>query len=153
MSTLGLDHAFTWPHPIMLTRMDVACILRGVKDANKNQQSCRKEYLGALYSTWHHNVKWCHYVIVLLCSSFLCIEAMGKCDYNLHHLKCIMAGACGQYYEEIFGTYFYQTLLCFKLWWGPFCSSIDFYINMCRKESKSDKVSNTVYILLPMLGK
>jgi hypothetical protein len=47
-----------------------------------------------------------------MCSSFLCIEAMRECDYNLYHLKCILAGACGQYYEEIFGTHFYHTLLC-----------------------------------------
>jgi hypothetical protein len=25
-------------------------------------------------------------------------------------LKCAMAGAYGKYYEEIFGTHFYQTL-------------------------------------------
>ena len=47
-----------------------------------------------------------------MCSSFLYIEAMGKCDYYLYHLKRIMAGACAQYYEEIFGTHFYQTFLC-----------------------------------------
>ena len=47
-----------------------------------------------------------------MCSSFLCIEAMGECHYNLYDLKCIMAGAHGQYYEEIFGTHIYQTLLC-----------------------------------------
>jgi hypothetical protein len=35
-----------------------------------------------------------------------------KCHYKLHHLKCAMAGAYGKYYEEIFGTHFYQTLLC-----------------------------------------
>jgi hypothetical protein len=37
---------------------------------------------------------------------------MGKRDYNLYHLKCIMAGAYGQIYEEIFRKHFYQTLLC-----------------------------------------
>jgi hypothetical protein len=26
--------------------------------------------------------------------------------------RCIMAGACAQYYEEIFVTHFYQTFLC-----------------------------------------
>jgi hypothetical protein len=44
--------------------------------------------------------------------SFLCIESTRKCHSNLYNLKCSMAGAHGKYYEEIFGTHFYQTLKC-----------------------------------------
>jgi hypothetical protein len=42
--------------------------------------------------------------------SFLCNESTRKCHYKQYHLKCVMAGAYGKYYEEIFGTHFYQTL-------------------------------------------
>jgi hypothetical protein len=76
--------------------------LSSVEDTYQNRQNCGKEYLSALHAIWRHDKEWRQYVIV--CSSFLCIEAMGKCDDNLCHLKCIIAGACGQYYEEIFGN-------------------------------------------------
>jgi hypothetical protein len=42
--------------------------------------------------------------------SFLCIKSTRKCHYKLYHLKCVMAGAYGIYYTEIFGTHFYRIL-------------------------------------------
>jgi hypothetical protein len=42
--------------------------------------------------------------------SFLCTESTRKCHYILYHLICVMAGAYGKYYEEIFRKHFYQTL-------------------------------------------
>jgi hypothetical protein len=61
-----------------------------------------------------------------------------NCHYNLYHFKCTVARACGQYYEEISGTYSYTILILIELWWEPFCTNIGFIL-----ESKSGKVSPT----------
>ena len=37
------------------------------------------------------------------------IESTRKCRHKLYHLKCVMAGAYGKYYEELFGTSFNYT--------------------------------------------
>jgi hypothetical protein len=117
----------------------------------KNCQSCRKEYFGALYAIWRYNVKWRHYVIVRI--SFMYIEAMGKCDYNLYYLKCIMAGTSSQYYEEIFTTKSLSDLLVFKSWWGPFFSIMDFMLFCVEKRVNHVTFQKLVYIFAPISKK
>jgi hypothetical protein len=82
-------------------------ILSDVKDAYKNQQSKLKE-----------KIPWCTLcnmtsqskMTSLYIVSYV-IESTRKCHHNLYDLKCAMAGAYSKYYEEIFGTHLYQTLV------------------------------------------
>jgi hypothetical protein len=74
-------------------------------------------------------------------SSFLCIEAVGKCHIKLYLLKRTMTGPCGQWYEEVY----YHPFLCLNCD-GPFCSCKDFKL-ICV-EKRVNQVKFQIHVLV-----